>query len=773
MTQRTGYESIHTIDPTEDPVLDRSRSSRRTPRWLVGAALATCLVAGAVAAPASAAPDQHRGHGSGKGASGHGSGKGGHHQKPKASSFVEDFAEADADHGAMVRWWWPSAVDADVAVEQLREVADAGYKGVEIAFVMDGTDYAVDPDEHEYGDPSWQAAVKAVLDEADDLGVQVDLTLGGRWPAAVPGLDVDGDAASQELVAGSTVVAAGDTYGGAVPQPTPRTYEDRTSDDGVITSTTKTATPHYVTATAARCVTDCSEDRPRIDLESVTDISDAVDGDTIDWTAPGDGTWLVTGYWRRGTAQRNDAPFGSTVSLLSDPESRVVDHFGREGTDAFLAFFDTLLDRETRKLLRRAGGSIFEDSLELKHAQPWTPSFIAAFEDTNGYSVLPYLPALAHVAPASPFAPASPMYTFGDGQDETAQRVLHDVDETLNDLWTDNHVRPIKRWAHRLGLTFRAQAYGEPLDLGSAANALDISECETLGCSEDQFRTVATSVALASKDLVSSEMLPGGFGNLYGLTQAQITAGVNREYALGGNQMVFHGLPYPTVPPSADGTITDDASFWPGFHAFSSNIGEAFGPRQPSWGMQSDVADYYARTQQTLQTGNARYDVAVLNAVLGAEESATDGAFLDEAGYTFGYVTPGSLAGQKVKRGVLAPNGPGFQALVIGSEPITLATAEQILTAVRRGLPLVVIGDGPEHAAGYAADSDAAAALDLKLERTFDRIVDAPSTQVVADESAALDALAATGVAAEAQASDTGVKVVHREDDDRDLYVPV
>ena len=43
-------------------------------------------------------------------------------------------------------------------------------------------------------------------------------------------------------------------------------------------------------------------------------------------------------------------------------------------------------------------------------------------------------------------------------------------------------------------------------------------------------------------------MLPGGFGNLYGLTPAQVAALANKEYSYGANQMVFHGLPYPRTP---------------------------------------------------------------------------------------------------------------------------------------------------------------------------------------------------------------------------------
>ena len=279
-----------------------------------------------------------------------------------------------AEYGAMFRWWWPSSVDATTAVKQLRQVAAAGYRGVEIAMVMDGTDYVVDPAEHSYGDPNWRRAVKAVLAEGLKLGVQIDLTLGSRWPAAIPGLDVSSDAASQELVTGSAVVAARATYAGPVPAPTPRTYQERTVEDGVVVSTTKTSAPSYQAITATRCVAACTETQPALDLTTVTDISGSVRGGRVAWTAPA-GTRMITGYWKRGTAQRNDAPFGTTVSPLSTPESRVVNHFDRAGTTAFIRYFDGLLDTGTRRLLRANGGSIFEDSLELNGAQLWSPAF--------------------------------------------------------------------------------------------------------------------------------------------------------------------------------------------------------------------------------------------------------------------------------------------------------------------------------------------------------------------------------------------------------------
>ncbi|BBH69425.1 hypothetical protein ACTI_61100 [Actinoplanes sp. OR16] len=681
------------------------------------------------------------------------------HAGGKPTRFAADFAAARSETSAMFRWWWPSSVDAGTAVKQLRQVAAAGYKGVEIAMVMDGTDYVVDPDEHSYGDADWRKAVKAVLAEGQKLGVQIDLTLGSRWPAAIPGLDVGSAAASQELVTAGAVVAGGATYRGAVPQPAARTYQDRTVTNGVVTSTTRTSAASIVTATAARCVATCAETTPAIDLGTVIDISGGIRDGRITWTAPATGTWTITGYWKRGTAQRNDAPFGSTVSPLSDPESRVINHLDKAGTSAFLTYFDGLLDAETRRLLRANGGSIFEDSLELNGAQLWTTSFLSAFKSLHGYDLKPYLPVIARTAPSSPFGSPSPNYTFAAGQSEAVERIRHDVEATISELYLTNHLEPIKAWANRLGLKYRAQPYGEPIDLGDAAKRLDITECESLGCSEARMRTTTTSAAVAGKSLVTSEMLPGGFGNLYGLTPAQIVALANREYALGISQMVFHGLPYPAIPPSADGTITDNAAYWPGFHGFGSNIGEAFGPRQATWTMEPELADYYSRMQQTLQTGQARYDVAVLNQTFGGDEPTHDGTFLARAGYTYGYVTPGALGGKT-----------SYRALVLDSSPMSLDSARAIARKARDGLTVVIIGAGPQHTIGYAGSAAAAAAGDKALRAVFTDLRKLPNVRTATGDA---DALTKLGVRPDARIGDRAVTSTVRVDGANRYYVLV
>ena len=544
-------------------------------------------------------------------------------------------------------------------------------------------------------------------------------------------------------------------------------------ENGEVITTSKVSEPTLVTASAAECLAACASENPQLDLTTVVDLSENVTGGSLEWTAPAEGTWVLTAYWQRGTAQRNDAPFGTTTSPLSDPESRVVNHLSLAGSRAIVEYFGGLLNGRTRALLRANGGSLFEDSLELKASQLWTPEFFAKFRQVNGYSISRYLPALARSAPPGPFSPSPAVYTFGEDQDEAVERIQVDIDQTLNALYRDNHVRPIQAWANSLGLTFRAQAYGEPIDLGEAAGYLDLSECESLGCSEAQFRTSAAGVAMAGKSQLSSEMLPGGFGNLYGLTPAQVTALSNREFALGANQMVFHGLPYPTIPPSADGTLVDSAAAWPGFHAFSAFIGEAFGPRQPTWTMESDTSAYYARAQRVLKAGTLRLDVAVLNQSLADGESTVDGTPLLDAGMTYGYVTPGSLRDQRVFGGRLAPTGPAFQGLVVGEEPVDVSTARTIRRLAGDGLTVVVIGEGPQRARGYGATQQDAVLQDGIVEKIFNEIVAGRNGHRATDMAEAVDVLREEGARPEATVQDAGVKAVHRRTGDMDLYALV
>jgi hypothetical protein len=177
--------------------------------------------------------------------------------------------------------------------------------------------------------------------------------------------------------------------------------------------------------------------------------------------------------------------------------------------------------------------------------------------------------------------------------------------------------------------------------------------------------------------------------------------------------------------------------------------------------------------QGTLQTGRPAYDIAVLNQATSSGTATHDGSFLAGAGYTYGYVTPGSLAGQRVANAVLAPQGGGYKALVIDSSPIEVDTAREIVRVARAGLPVIIVGDGPQRALGYAQSAAKAAELDKAVREAFAQISGRPNVAKVADDAGVLARLANAGLRPDADIANEDVKAVVRKDGGTSYYVLV
>jgi hypothetical protein len=231
---------------------------------------------------------------------------------------------------------------------------------------------------------------------------------------------------------------------------------------------------------------------------------------------------------------------------------------------------------------------------------------------------------------------------------------------------------------------------------------------------------------------------------------------------------MIHGFPYTDAP----------GAQWPGFHAFfplflPGGFGEAWGPRQPTWAQVPDVSGYLARTQDVLQRGVDRVDVAIFHGQL--DVGAGTGDFfadpgLAQAGYSYGFLSPGVLDGRSafVAGGRLAPFGPAYKAFVIDAQPtMPLATARRLLGFARAGLPVVVVGDPPAATPGFrdAASEDAA------LRVVMAQLLAQPRTRHVAAEADVPAALAALGVQpAAANGSAVPVLNVHRSAPGAEYY---
>jgi hypothetical protein len=672
-----------------------------------------------------------------------------------ARSRDKDLARWFAQPGRAVqpkfRWWWPDGkVDLAEIRREVDQIADAGFGGAEIAAVhhsiRDKT--VLDVANNGWGTPAWNAAVEAALDQAKKRGITLDITVGPSWPAALPTVTPDSPASVKELAHGSVSLAAGATHSGAVPAPVVAPEAGVTAQKLLLVQAVRVNTVNS------------TQKETGLDLGSVQDLTDQVADGQITWTAPADGQWILLGYWERGSGQRPES------DPHTAPLSYVVDHFSRAGTQAVIDFWEsTLLTPGIRRLLKDAGGALFEDSIELEtKVLNWTPDLPAEFERRRGYSLHPYLPVIVRRS-------ENPIYAY---EAELTRHVRHDFWETVSELFNEHHFTMLRDWAHSIGLELRAQPYGLETDAIATAAILDIPEGESLGFKNlDDYRCLAGGRDMAGKTVLSAEA--GAYqGGAYSTTWEKILRTMGGVYAAGLNQTVLHGFSYASAP----------GANWPGFAAFTPYNGgvgfsESWGPRHPTWRHIRDVSGYLGRIHQVLQAGTVRIDVAIFRQTgytktgIGAGWFTAGGVPL---GWTHQFISAPllDLPNATVSGGRLAPRGPAYKVLFVegdrfgGSErTLPVATAEKLLGYTKAGLPLVFLGDW----SAAKVPGIAKAGENERLQAIFVELLAQPRVRVVADTAKVPDALAELGVRPDAgYAQSSTLLNVRRVADGVDYY---
>ncbi|TPD60620.1 hypothetical protein FIV46_07785 [Emcibacter nanhaiensis] len=606
-----------------------------------------------------------------------------------------------------LRWWWPGGyIEPSQIEKEVRQMAAAGFGGFEIADVRDGVTVSMDPEIYGWGSPRWIAGVEQALETAVELDMKVDLTIGAHWPTGVPGVTPDDEAAAKEIVHGAAIVSGGDKYSGSLPQ-------SGTVPAGVEqTGIPATVTPELIAVQAYKELRTNEQGVVLLESSSLIDLTDAVRGGSLEWTAPDNDVWHIIAYWMRGTGQlQNIFIRNRDLSMLATPTPYVVDIFGKAGAEACIDYWEGyLLPPRTRQLLARIGGNFFEDSLELSAIQHWSPELPREFATRRGYDIQPFLPLLT-VKPETkiglPFGPQTrpvPAYGFADVDTEL---FFHDFEKTLGEMYLDNRIRPLQDWANSLGMGFRVQCIGSSVDSGRAAAFATVPEGDN-SCTMDAFRVLAAGRDIGGGKLLSSEAATFVGGQAHIADWKLLQFMVQRDFAGGVNQLVLHGHSYLDAP---------DAG-WPGFSAFGRAIGNDWGPRSPLWTVAPDVSSYLANLQAILQKGKSVSDLAILHLGGGVEAELADMSLV-YAGYSYQFFSEGLLDHPNVfvRDGKLAPDGPAYKALVIhNAKAMSLATAEKIVQLAAQGLPVLIVGQLPTDVPGLLGERK-------ELEEIFSRLV--------------------------------------------------
>ncbi|WP_433190230.1 glycosyl hydrolase [Actinoallomurus sp. CA-150999] len=550
-----------------------------------------------------------------------------------------------------------------------------------------------------------------------------------------------------------------------------------------------TAKTTLVAVVAAQCGADCAPGGAapqKLDRASVRDVTKLVDaGGGLHYTFPvGNGhPWVLLDFYRTADGRVQ------TTTAAEAPDY-ALDHLSARGADAMGDFWDqAIISRPTHPgrppglpLSAHSGGAIFEDSLELGYNETWTADFADRFRERRGYSVAPFLPALAGAA-ITRKGPVTPAFDFSDG---TGDRVRWDYAQTWSDLYADRYLPALQRWTESHGMTLRAQPYGDPIDAAHAAEHIGIPEGEGLefsGHDPDQlFKVIASGAYMSGAPVVSSECCAMA-GKVWATTVAQnLATQLYPGMAGGDNQVVWHGFPYLTAPPGSG-----EQTRWPGFsYGGNTSFAEAWGPRMPQWSDMKAVNDHLARLSLVLRQGTPQFDVGVYYQNLGLAGQAgdrpetiiPDTSAMAGAGYTYGYVSPEFLKEPSAtySGGRLFPGRSGYRALLLNDQrTYRRDAADKILGLARQGLPIVIVGsDHPPTVTtpGYGPADDAVVRKDIDTLYSYigDGRHHVARAAAQDDVPAALASLGVTAAAAHVGTGSGRILDVRRHTADADYY---
>lgn len=676
-------------------------------------------------------------------------------------SFAQSFADPSAAQSMKVRTWWPSAdIDPEMIWQEVKEIKQAGFGCIELIGITEGyLSDAVDAERYGWSSEGWNDSVEVLIEAAEHYGISVDLTIGPRWPAGVPGLDLNSDASSKKLAASTThfTVDGQPQNSFAIPSAPANAASDPQLVTIVVAQTSGTlegASEYGIDETTLQVIDDAA-----IDLQN----------GTFSWTPGEQGEWTIFAYYSVATGQTS----GDT-----SPTAYVIDHFSLEGTQAILDYWDNhMMTDEIREHFAQYGGNMFEDSLELTGVDlPWSTALESYFTQNLGYDIKQYLPLI--MGQFSVRGGSNEKYTVADSKMQ--EELFSDYFNNLSDMYIENHIKVVQEWCAGHNIKYRAQAQGTSdngwVDSIEAASYLDVAEGESLGMAKcpDSFRSLAGAANMGGTELVSVE-LGATFGGSYQVTWQMLLELLNRTASAGANQFVLHGFPTQSQQCSKNK--------WPGWQPFDDpKFSEAWNNRQPSWDyMKEGFVDYVSRLQTFLQYGSADVDFAVYRADLGirTDEGYTKGVlYLDgnvpgdnpvtDRGYSYNYISPGNFALDTavVENGVFNPDYAGYRALVINNEQsMELSAAQQILTYAKAGLPIILVGTTPLKDGTYSTDAD------NEVQAIFAELSALSTTVSIAEEDDLPAALAQLEILPSVRySSPVKLAAQHRVSDKADLY---
>lgn len=496
---------------------------------------------------------------------------------------ASQFKAPAQEFGPFARWWWPGN---DVTQPELqREIdlfADRAFGGVEIqtlSLAVPRSSAETTAKILSWDTPDYYANLKTVMEEARKRGLIVDMTNGSGWPTGGPYL-------SPEDGFITLAFAAKDIVGGTLLDMALPAVENSTGVPSKLEAVLAVKTLTAKTGNDSKTIS--------LDPSSTIVVIGNVKNDTLKWAAP-EGNWKIIAFWSK--------PQSLMGSMVAAPkQGPVLNHL-----DSLKVFknYEYLFGERTglRPYFGNPMRAIFTDSYEFSVDRHFSNDFLTFFKKHRGYDATPWLPANMQfhydfTSWKNPYA--SPDFTFGPED----WRLKHDYDLTVSELFQENFIMASSNWTEKRNLLFRTQGYGMNLDMIAIAGHASIPETETMLGPEANIKLMASGAHLYNRPILSSESVV--FAKRASMTTPQKTRmEVDKLFAAGVNQIIYHGVPYRYI---TDETLPTG---WNPFCAPGINFSSDFGEGNIFWKYQKEINEYISRTQYALRSGKPHADVLI------------------------------------------------------------------------------------------------------------------------------------------------------------------
>lgn len=578
-----------------------------------------------------------------------------------------DWPEISTENKPWVRWWWMGgAVTPDGLSQNLEEIKNAGFGGVELTNVYGARGY--EEQFKSFLSPEWTNLLGFTLERAGQLGLGVDLANTSGWPFGGPWVYENN--ASKNVQVKRFKLKAGEKLtepvlfwqeplarmvGRAEPsgEKNPTVGKVSFINPAIDQVRTKTKIP-------LRVLMAYNDTGQTLDLTSNVETNG-----NLNWVAP-EGNWELYAVFQglHGKQVERAGPGG---------QGNVIDHFSEKAVADYLRYFDDNLKNVDISSVR----AFFNDSYEVDDASGesnWTPLFFDEFQKLRGYDLRNHLPAL-----------------FGFDSEEKNSRVWCDYRETLSDLLLGRFTKTWAGWAKQHQAQIRNQAHDSPANILDLYAASDIPETE--GTDPLGIKFASSAGHISGKKLISCEAatwLDEHFKENYSALKQNLDC----YFANGVNHVVYHGSTY-----------SPKEAAWPGWMFYASTH---FAPTNSLWNDLPAINNYVANCQAFLQNSKPANDILVYfqmydlwsekgrRSIYHFSENSAEthiqeiGNLLMNNGYTFDFISDRQMDSLKVEASRIFASGNPYKTILIPAcHFIPLKTMEKIVAMANEGATVI------------------------------------------------------------------------------------